>query len=225
MAADALAPCITRTSSPLILTIQDKPFPVFYTREFQLSCTITMLQNDTKTQIYLYFSKIKLSMKRVNFFALLASSLFARVDTLRCPRPWSSISVTRIWSLWTVRLWLDSLVRMAAGQVWRYQRQLDCQFNSSSPGQNGRHFAEDIFICMFLNEKFCIFIWISLKFVPNGPIDKKWALVQLMAWRRIGSKPLPFTLLYFTYLNQCWSSWPTHICSTRGRWVEVFIII
>ena len=36
--------------------------------------------------------------------------------------------------------------------------------NSSPPGQNGRHFAEDIFRCIFKNEKFCILIKISLKF-------------------------------------------------------------
>ena len=28
--------------------------------------------------------------------------------------------------------------------------------NSSPPGQNGRHFADDVFRCIFLNEKFCI---------------------------------------------------------------------
>ena len=28
--------------------------------------------------------------------------------------------------------------------------------NSSPPGQNGRHFADDIFSCIFTNEKFCI---------------------------------------------------------------------
>ena len=40
-----------------------------------------------------------------------------------------------------------------------------------SPGQNGRDFADDIFKCIFVNEKFCISIRISLKFVPNGPVD------------------------------------------------------
>ena len=34
-------------------------------------------------------------------------------------------------------------------------------------------------------------IQISLKFVPLGPTDKKSALVQVMAWRRTGNKPLP----------------------------------
>ena len=50
-------------------------------------------------------------------------------------------------------------------------------FNSSPPGQNGRHFTDDIFRCIFVNEKFCILIKISLKFVPNGPTDNKPALV------------------------------------------------
>ena len=35
--------------------------------------------------------------------------------------------------------------------------------NSSPPGQDGRLFADDIFICIFVNEKFCNLIKISLK--------------------------------------------------------------
>ena len=42
--------------------------------------------------------------------------------------------------------------------------------NSSPPGQNGCHFADDMFKFIFLNEKFYISIWISLKFVFKGPI-------------------------------------------------------
>ena len=56
-------------------------------------------------------------------------------------------------------------------------------------------FADDILKCISMNEKNCISIQISLKFVPKGPIDNKWALVQVMAWRRIGDKPLPETML------------------------------
>ena len=67
--------------------------------------------------------------------------------------------------------------------------------NSSSPGQSGHHFADDIFKCIFLNEKFCIFIRISLKSVPKGPFDNMWASVQVMAWRRTGDKPLPEPML------------------------------
>ena len=49
--------------------------------------------------------------------------------------------------------------------------------NSSPPGQNGRHFTKDIFICIFVNEMFCILIKISLKFVPKGPMDNNPALI------------------------------------------------
>ena len=34
-------------------------------------------------------------------------------------------------------------------------------------------------------------IQIELKYVPQSPIDNKPALVQVMAWRRTGDKPLP----------------------------------
>ena len=45
------------------------------------------------------------------------------------------------------------------------------------PGQNSRHFADDIFRCISVKEKFCILIKISLKFVLNGLIDNNPALV------------------------------------------------
>ena len=48
---------------------------------------------------------------------------------------------------------------------------------------------------MHFNEKFWISIQISLKFVPRGPIDTKWALVQLMARHRTGDKPLTERML------------------------------
>ena len=55
--------------------------------------------------------------------------------------------------------------------------------------------AGDIFKCIFLNENDRIPIQISLKFVPRRPIDIKPALVQAMAWRRTGDKPLPEPML------------------------------
>ena len=36
---------------------------------------------------------------------------------------------------------------------------------------NGRHFPDDIFKCIFLNENVLISIKISLKFVPQGQIN------------------------------------------------------
>ena len=54
----------------------------------------------------------------------------------------------------------------------------------------GRHFADYISKCIFLNENTSISINISLKFVPEGRINNIKALVQIMAWRRLGDKPL-----------------------------------
>ena len=51
--------------------------------------------------------------------------------------------------------------------------------------------ADDIFKWIFLNENSRIPIQISLKFVPKSPTDNKPILVQVMAWRRTGDKPLP----------------------------------
>ena len=55
--------------------------------------------------------------------------------------------------------------------------------------------AAVFFKCIFMNEKICISIQISLKFVPNGLLDSKMVLVQVMAWRRTGDKPLPEPIL------------------------------
>ena len=38
-------------------------------------------------------------------------------------------------------------------------------------------------------------IKISMNFVPKGPIDNNQALIQIMAWRRIGDKPLSEPML------------------------------
>ena len=64
------------------------------------------------------------------------------------------------------------------------------KINTLRPRQDGRHFPDDIFICIFLNENEWHSIKISLKFVPNVPINNIPALVQIMAWRRPGDKPL-----------------------------------
>ena len=62
--------------------------------------------------------------------------------------------------------------------------------SSLKPRQNGRHFADDIFKCIFLNENMWISINISLNFVSKGPIKNIPSLVQIMTWRRPGDKPL-----------------------------------
>ena len=87
--------------------------------------------------------------------------------------------------------------------------------NTLRPRQNGRHFPEDIFKYIFLNENVWFSLKISLKFVPKIPINKIPALVQIMAWRRPGDKPL-------SELMMVWS--PTHVCVTRPQWVKSLCI-
>ena len=64
----------------------------------------------------------------------------------------------------------------------------------------------------FFNENVSISIKISLKFVPKGPINKVPALVQIMAWRRPGDKPLSEPMMIRL---------PTHICVTRPQLVNI----
>ena len=83
--------------------------------------------------------------------------------------------------------------------------------NTLRPRRNGRHFADDTFKRIFLNENVWIPIKISLKFVPKGPINNIPALVQIMAWRRPGDKPLsePMMVILLTYISV-----------TRPQWVK-----
>ena len=75
--------------------------------------------------------------------------------------------------------------------------------------QNGRHFADDIFKCIFLNENILISIKISSKFVPNDdPINNNPALVQVMAYRRSGDEPLSEPIMVISL---------THICVTQPQ--------
>ena len=86
--------------------------------------------------------------------------------------------------------------------------------NTLRPRQNGHRFADDTFKRIFFNENVRISIKISLKFVPKGPIDNNPALVQIMAWRRSGDKPLSEPMMV---------SLLTHICVTRPQWVNISV--
>ena len=77
--------------------------------------------------------------------------------------------------------------------------------------QNGQLFADAIFKCIFLNKNVWIPIKLSLKFVSKGPINNIPALVQIMAWRQPGDKPLSEPMVVRL---------PTHICLTGPQWVN-----
>ena len=78
-------------------------------------------------------------------------------------------------------------------------------FNTLKPRQNGRNFADDVFKCIFLSGNLWISIKISRNFVPWGAINNNPEIVQRMAWRQSGDKPLFEPLL---------ASLLTHICVT-----------
>ena len=85
------------------------------------------------------------------------------------------------------------------------------QINTLRTRPNGRHFPDDIFKWISLNENVWISIRISLKLVCfKGPIYIP-PLIQIMAWRRPDdksiSKPMDVSL-------------PKHICVTRPQWAK-----
>ena len=78
-------------------------------------------------------------------------------------------------------------------QYWQHwgDRGLLWRFNSLlRPRKNGRHFPDDVFKLFLLHENAWISLIMSLKFAPKVPINNIPALIQIMAWRRRGDKPL-----------------------------------
>ena len=79
------------------------------------------------------------------------------------------------------------------------------RLNTLRPRQNGCLFADDIFKRIFNNEN----VWISMKFlqkfVTKSPINNIPALVQIMAWRRPGDKPLSEPMMVsLTFMFLSW---------------------
>ena len=108
---------------------------------------------------------------------------------------------------WQGMEWCYSYTK--SGQLlWVTQRHVS--IITLRPRQHGRHFADYTFKRIFLNENAIFWNKIALKFVPKGPINNIPALVQIMAWRRPGDKPLSEAMMV---------SLLTHICATRPQWV------
>ena len=73
---------------------------------------------------------------------------------------------------------------------------------------NGRHFPDDIFKYIFLNENIWISIKISLKYLPILPILQHWFRKWLGADQATSHyEPMMDSLL-------------THICITRPQWIK-----
>ena len=153
------------------------------------------------------------------------------------PPRWSSVMIvmvvtTVIWSMQLARLasvildttaslaWTDPTPTTHKSTVPTLLTALslvDTQVNINTlrPRQNGRHFTDDTFKCIFLTENVRNSFKISLKFVPEGLINNIPSFVQIMAWRRSGDKllsePMMIRLL-------------THICITRPQWVNIILM-
>ena len=129
-------------------------------------------------------------------------------------------------SLHTTNTAYDRIRSHGIGQCFRLIT-VSSRVNSFLPGQIGRHFADDIFKRLLMNEKLCISIRISLKFVPKGPIDNKSALVQVMAWCRTGNKLLPEPMMsQFTdaYMRHKGDELTVHFL-TQINWNERILIV
>ena len=117
-------------------------------------------------------------------------------------------------STWSTLGWIMTPLNQWCG-FFLSIRSLGTSINTLRPRQNGRHFADDIFKCIFLNENVWIPFQISLKFLPRGAINNIPALVQIMAWRRSGDKPLSEPMMVGLLM---------HICVTRPQWVNEILI-
>ena len=110
-----------------------------------------------------------------------------------------------------IRLWISSwkyqLISFVTGTISYYQMGV----NTLRPRQNRRHFPNNIFRCIFMNQNVWISIKISLKFVPKAPINNISALVQILAWQQPGDIPLSEPMMI---------SLLTHICLAQPQWVS-----
>ena len=86
--------------------------------------------------------------------------------------------------------------------------------NTLRPIQNGRHFSDDVFKYVLLIETIEISMNISLKFVIKVPINNIPTMVQIMAWRRKGDKPLSETMIV---------SWKKHAYFYMHQYMDVWV--
>ena len=114
-------------------------------------------------------------------------------------------SSNKCWELWTFNHISERLRNLWYFSIWY------SVFNTLRPRQNYNHFTDDIFKCILLNENVWISLKISLTFVTKVRINNITALVQIIAWRRPGGKPLSEPMMV-TLL--------THVCVTWPHWVN-----
>ena len=149
--------------------------------------------------------------------------LLISINSVKSSRPWYDITrclpgishIIKSNSAITCSYKLISCFEFTPHYVYGFNqhhiRLMWCWFNTLRPRQNCRHFADDIFKCIFVNENVWILLKISLKCVPKVWINNNLALIQIMAWRRPWGKPLSEPMMV---------SLLTHTCVTRPQRVN-----
>ena len=90
----------------------------------------------------------------------------------------------------------------SAGTRWYQIWLTHCSLDNWPPSRRQHfqmHFLEWIYLN--LDKK------MSLKFVPKGPINNIPALVQIVAWRRSGDKPLSEPMMVKSRIYVTWPQW------------------
>ena len=111
---------------------------------------------------------------------------------------------------WLVCHWRLLLrIQLTMNQHWFEVMAQHWIVNTLRPRQNGRHFTDDTFKRISVNENVRISIKFSLKFILKCPINNIPALVLIMAWRRPGDKPLfePVMVSLLTHICVTWPWW------------------
>ena len=126
----------------------------------------------------------------------------------RDTRIWPRNSHTNTWhSIDSFRYRRTSYIAFSHFRLRLVSVNAGCFINLLSPRQNGRHFPDNIFECIFSNENVWISIKVLLKFVPEGVINHIAALVQIMARRQDIIWAMMDSLLTF-------------ICVNRPQWIK-----
>ena len=114
---------------------------------------------------------------------------------------------------WFIENWTPGNESIFWNALYGERPQPALNINTVRLRPNGCYFADAIFRCISLNENFRISNKSLLKYVPQGLIDNMAALVQIMAWHRLGDKSLSEPIMV---------SLLTHICITQLQWVKPF---
>ena len=77
----------------------------------------------------------------------------------------------------------SDIKRSLIDRIFSYMPHKQRFVKTPRPAWNGRHLPDDIFTCVFLNQKYCILIKMSPNFITTIPHNNEKTLVQVMTGR------------------------------------------